>query len=156
MDTEENSERAAPQPVDRDTIKARLQENQAAARELTKDAALLTSQARVLRDRNARTRAEARLLREQRTADVIASPPDPNPPGMLITVSTACRRFGVCERTLRHVLQEPDIQERVLYRNHRAGIFYRYTLLLPPDLVDDLAARFAAKRGRDVAPLKSF
>ena len=136
MSTERGTDSPAQKSADHAAIQAGLAESRTAAQEVTKDAVHLTQQARVLCERSAQARAQAQNLRS-------GCPPGPPP---LITVSMACRRFGVCERTLRRVLEEPDIQARLLHQNHRVGIFYRYTLLLPPDLVDDLAARFAAKR----------
>ncbi len=137
MDTEQADEGASAVAPARAAIRAKVQENQAASRELAKDANQLSHQSRVLRDRAALARAEARRLRAGHAAPA---------PALSVTVPTACLHLGVCERTLRRVLLEPDIQERVLYHNRRNGIFYRYTLLLPPDLMDDLAVRFAEKK----------
>ena len=135
--------------ADREAVKAKIRDSQAAARELLKDANQLTHQARVLRDRAGQARDQAHRTRGP-AAPEATGPAVPKTPSLLVTVPTACRRFGVCERTLRRVLKEPGIKERTLYRNHRVGIFYRYTLLLPPDLVDDLAVRLAElKRKKD-------
>ena len=143
MDTKKADGDDAGRSADRAAVKAKIGESQAAARELVKDSALLASQARVLRERAARTRAEARRLRERQAFDAL--PEAARPP---LTVSAACRLCGVCERTLRKVLLEPDLQARVLFRNILVGIFYRHTLLLPPDLVADLVARFDDKSER--------
>ena len=137
MATEKNTD-GEDASAEREAVKARLGDSLAAARELAKDAALLARQSRMLQERSRRAVAEARRLRDA-----------PEPPPAPITVSAACRRVGVCERTLRHVLEEPEVKARVLHRNHRVGIYCRYTLLLPPDLVADLVVRFAAQKQSD-------
>ena len=115
-------------------------ESQAAAKALVKDAAALTRQAAVLQELAARTRAETREAREQ---SLRTGPP---PAEGLRTIPEAARHLHVGERTLRHALDEPDLRTRLVERTRKVGIFYKFVALLPPDLVSDLAVRFAARR----------
>ena len=121
-------------------LKDAVVDSQAAAKALVKDAAALARQAAVLQELAARTRAEAREARERspRTR--------PPPTDSLRTIPEAARDLHVGERTLRHVLDEPDLKTRLVERTRKVGIFYKFVALLPQDLVSDLAVRFAARR----------
>lgn len=83
---------------------ARLEESQATAKALAKDAAALARQSVILKEKAAQARSKARALR--------APPrPDPLPPEdgskTLWTIPEACSRLHVAERTLRAVLADP-------------------------------------------------
>lgn len=125
---------------ERARLKAAVADTQAATRALLKDAAALARQASVLQELAARTRAEAQAARARILPARLASAE------CLRTVPEAARCLHVGERTLRHVLDEPDLKTRLLERTRKVGIFYKFVVLLPPDLVADLAVRFAARR----------
>ncbi len=60
-----------------------------------------------------------------------------------ITVSQACQRLGVSERTLRRLIRTPEMQEGLLAVNRRIGGRNRQVLLLSPALMMALQAHFA-------------
>ena len=124
----------------RSEVKKAVADTQAAAKELVKDAAALAHQSAILQERAARSRAEAQQARRQ--AQAIRPPPA----GCLCTIPEAARRLHVAERTLRHALEEPALNARLIERTRKVGIFYKFLPLLPPDLVSDLSAHFAARR----------
>ena len=126
----------------RERLHAAVQETQAAARELLKDAASLSQQSTVLQARAAQARADAESSRIQAQQLRANLPSDP-----LLTIPEAARHLHVSERILRRVLSEPILHARLIERTRKVGIYYKFLPLLPPDLVADLTVHFAEKNG---------
>ncbi len=136
-------EKAAPADV-----QSRLQESQEAAKALAKDAAALSRQAQALTERARQARQMAQRLRAQRHGLAAPVPALPEPDALL-TVMQACAVIGVCERTLRHALREPALSARVQHETRRAGTFHKLVMLLPPNLVAELAQSLRAPKADD-------
>lgn len=128
--------RGESDPEDRERLREVVQESRAAAKALTKDAAL-SRQA-------AHPQEAAEMRRESQEARAQARQPYSSlPPSLLLTIPEAARRFEVAERTLRLVLAEPDLQARLVEQTRKVGIYYKFIPLLPPDLMESLRAGFA-------------
>lgn len=108
---------------------------------LAKDVHSVTAHSQVLQDNSRRTLEAVRATRAR--SRLLERPQD-----LRMTVPEACRIVGVCERTLRLTLREPEIAERAQEGTRKVGTFYKTVPLLPPDLVDDLHLRFAQKKKR--------
>ncbi len=121
----------------------RLEESQATAKALAKDAAALARQSVILKEKAAQARSKARALRAPPRPD---TPPPEDASKTLWTIPEACIRLHVAERTLRAVLADPPFQARLIERTHKVGIYYKFIPLVPADLMADLTAHFAVKK----------
>jgi len=63
-----------------------------------------------------------------------------------LTIAQAAARLGVSERTLYRLLKAPETAARTLTGERQTATGRRQTTLLPPELVNDLAARFEGER----------
>lgn len=128
---------------ERERLCEAVQESQAAAKALTKDAAALSRQAAHLQARAAEARAAAQEARAQ-----AGQPHSFLLPSLLLTIPEAARHLQVPERTLRVVLAEPDLQAQLIERTRKVGIYYKFIPLLPPDLMDSLNLRFEGRKNK--------
>ena len=127
---------------DRERIIEAVRTSHAAAKALTKDAAALSHQSALLKAKAAEMCVTSQETRAQARLAQTASSPD-----SLLTIPEAARQFRVSERTLRLILEEPDLQAQLIERIRRVGIYYKFIPLLPPDLMASLTARFAGPKG---------
>ena len=126
-------------------LKSAVEASLTAAKELTKDAAQLGHQAAVLKSRAAEARVEAQEIRA-RTYSTRADSPQ-----TFLSIPEAAHALHVAERTLRHILEEPTLNARLIERTRKVGIYYKFIPLLSPDLMVDLAEHLAAKKPREKA-----
>jgi len=121
-------------PEDQKRLKEVVRASHAAAIALTKDAAALSRHAAILKAKAAETRAASQAMRGLGDAECAPLAP-------LLTIPEAARQLHVAERTLRLILAEPDLHERLIERTRKVGIYYKFIPLLPTDLMADLTAR---------------
>ena len=131
-----------PKTAEQQRLQSAVEDSRAASKELAKDAAQLSRQAAVLKAEVAEARLEAQETRARATRLRACAE-------ILRTIPEAAHDLHIAERTLRHVLQEPCLQERLIERTRKVGIYHKFIPLLPPDLLTDLAARLAAKNSPD-------
>jgi len=110
---------------------------------LAKDVQSVTAHSQVLQEKSRRTLNATRAAR-------VHSPVIPAPQDLCLTVPEASRVLGVCERTLRLTLREPEIAARAQEGTRKVGTFYKTILLLPADLVNDLHLRFTRNKKANV------
>ena len=128
-------------PEGQKRLKEAVQASQAAAKALTRDVVALSRQAALLKTRAAEVRMEPQETRAQ------GSQPHPLlASSLLLTIPEAARLLHVAERTLWHVLTEPDLQAHLIEQTRKVGIYDKFLSLLPPNLLADLSAHFTDKK----------